>query len=1296
MRFARGLLIVAYGLFTIAAQTLLFREFVTAFEGNDISVGIFFGSWFLWVGLGAVLVRRWDRFAESLLHHIELLFLLYIPAFAVQLLLITHVRELAGVASYDLMSVQTVVLWALVVNGPVSLITGVLFPVACRWVEQSRAFAVSRVYILEAVGSFAGGLAVTLLLAWYVHPVRVFLVLVVGLLSAVFIASLAARRKTPLAISLTLVVLAVAAALAGIDGRLAQRLQALKWGKLLSREAFRGAFHTAQAEYLYGQQGGQWIVMRDGGVCEVLPNEEDSGRTAAIALCQNPQAQRVLVVGSSLAVCRRFLALPQVEEVAWTHPDPEYVRRLPEFVPREFAVNDKRFRPVADEVRRSLKNTADRFDVVVVSLADTGSLAFNRYYTLEFYEQVKASLRAGGLLAVSIPGGENVMGAELAGLGASVRMTLSEVFPNLVLVPGEQTWLIASQGQGLTGDPAILRDRFAAIEGSETIFPPVGLLSVYLPDRAALALQAYEKVDLPGELLVNRDSRPLTHLYGLLLAARQSGASVTRFVRLLVVGGWLPFIVPVLVFAALRMWAMARRGSHGGNASSFDGAFLVFSTGWVSIAMVIILMYLYETHFGSLYLHIGVISSLFMVGLTVGALAARRLIGAVQEERTPDHDRVRVLLVVILSIHAAVLAAIAVGSVGNWSANPGHGLFAFAFVLSGLCCGGYWPVAAAQLATGSFNPGEAGSRLETADHLGACLGGLVTSLLMVPVLGIKVSLLVLIGLVLANVPGPVAGLCRRDLRVAAREELGLRQAGYVLFGVCLCVVACSNLLARTGARLQPNLPEFAVQALAGESPVRQASAALKDSGRRASYFTIVDDQQQPAGYLFSSADFAPEARGFGGRFNLAVRVDASGSLMDFFIVRSNETPSYLDLLAGWFDTLKGKALFDREPFAGVDSVTGATVSSEAIVDALQESGRRFAADVLARTPPAGEESRTSARSQPAYLPDAAALYLIAAFVLALIVSHRGGFRSRLVILLLTFIAGGIVLNAQYSSEQIVTLLSFDAPVVKLSGVFLLVVGVPVLVLLFGNLYCGYVCPFGAAQELLGYVLPRRFRPNPVREEMQAARFVKYAVLAVLVVAFFVSLDRRTLAGDPLSSVFSLRSGLSSWPAWMWGVAAAALVGSLFYSRFWCRYLCPVGAFLSLLNHARPLRRLVPAKWFGKCEFGLTASDHLDCLYCDRCRHPATQAVAAPSAKCEESKRATFVRPLVVGAVLVGLFVAALAVSQFRQVMPLILEEPVATVGAGGQPRDVDIKQIRTLIEQGRLSDKKAEYYSEIE
>jgi hypothetical protein len=168
---------------------------------------------------------------------------------------------------------------------------------------------------------------------------------------------------------------------------------------------------------------------------------------------------------------------------------------------------------------------------------------------------------------------------------------------------------------------------------------------------------------------------------------------------------------------------------------------------------------------------------------------------------------------------------------------------------------------------------------------------LATSLLAVPILGTKTSLLVLAGLLLANVPAAAMALCQREPAASTDESLALSRAGYVLFGIVSCVVICSNVLARAGAQWQPTLPEYAVRALAGEKLTRQVSAPLKNSGKQATYFAITDIEQKPAGYLFSSADLAPEVRGFGGRLNLAIHVDASGKLVDFLVVRSSETPS---------------------------------------------------------------------------------------------------------------------------------------------------------------------------------------------------------------------------------------------------------------------------------------------------------------------------------------------------------------------------------------------------------------------
>jgi Na+-translocating ferredoxin:NAD+ oxidoreductase RnfG subunit len=707
-------------------------------------------------------------------------------------------------------------------------------------------------------------------------------------------------------------------------------------------------------------------------------------------------------------------------------------------------------------------------------------------------------------------------------------------------------------------------------------------------------------------------------------------------------------------------------------------------------------MYLYQTQFGSLYLHIGVISSVFMVGMTIGAITIRHLLANKAEENA-FKVRPELLVFAMIAAQAIILAAIASFPTGNWT----HVVFAVAFVLCGLCAGGYFPLAASQLADAGFETGAVGSKLETADHLGASVGGLMTGLILVPVLGAKTTLFVFIALMLVNVPSAALKMYKAEkICSATTVSFRLRRFGYALFGIGLSVILCSNLLAAASARLRPLLPQHTAQALAGQLSLEQRTAIGQD-GARINYFTVYKEVEEAAGYIFSSEELAPEVRGFGGRINLAVYVDIAGKLINFHIVRSNETPGYLTLLSQWRGGLKGRELFEAEPFAGVDAVSGATVSCEAIVSALEVSAHRFASQVLGRSVQTGAEATVR---RAGYLPDAQGIYLICAFVIVLIVVYRGGFWSRLVVLGLNVVVGGIILNAQYSSEQTATILSLHGPAVGLTGAFLLVVGVPILVMFFGNVYCGYICPFGALQELLGYIVPERFKGAIPLERMRKGRFIKYVVLFVLVMAFFVSRNRTTLVVDPLIEVFAggkIDFWLRTFVRDFWSLAAllvfgAALVGSLFYTRFWCRYLCPVGAFLSLFNNVAILKRYVPAKKLARCEFGLTAKDQMDCIYCDKCRYEAKSILRREtSAGAVYAPAGPIVRYFLPGVLIVAVFVSGVSVRRFLEFMPAGLEQP-AMAASGGEPRDVDLQRIETMIEQGRLSDKEAEFYKKVE
>ena len=164
-------------------------------------------------------------------------------------------------------------------------------------------------------------------------------------------------------------------------------------------------------------------------------------------------------------------------------------------------------------------------------------------------------------------------------------------------------------------------------------------------------------------------------------------------------------------------------------------------------------------------------------------------------------------------------------------------------------------------------------------------------------LGIKVTLFAFILLILTNIPAAIVRMVRQQIVcIADTTALRLRRLGYILFGVSASIVICSNLLVAAASKLSPSLPQYAAQSLAGQLWLEPASAVVSEGGKKTSYYNVYNVDGKPAGYIFSSQDLAPEITGFGGKMNLAVYVDTAGKLISFQILRSNETPSYLDSL----------------------------------------------------------------------------------------------------------------------------------------------------------------------------------------------------------------------------------------------------------------------------------------------------------------------------------------------------------------------------------------------------------------
>ncbi|MCB1310983.1 MAG: 4Fe-4S binding protein [Sedimentitalea sp.] len=255
-------------------------------------------------------------------------------------------------------------------------------------------------------------------------------------------------------------------------------------------------------------------------------------------------------------------------------------------------------------------------------------------------------------------------------------------------------------------------------------------------------------------------------------------------------------------------------------------------------------------------------------------------------------------------------------------------------------------------------------------------------------------------------------------------------------------------------------------------------------------------------------------------------------------------------------------------------------------------------------------------------------------------------RVRLTYLAVTLVWLGWVLNGQLSVVQVVAFVQS-----LLSGfrwetfliepiIFTLWAGVALGLLFWGRgVFCGWLCPFGALQELTNQLAQklgvRQIEVPPALHER--LWIIKYTLfMAILALSFYSMKHALILAEvEPFKTAISMRM-MRAWP--FVAFVLVLLAAGLFIERFYCRYLCPLGAALAIPAklkifdwlHRRPQCGRECRLCETKCTVG--AIDPLgrinpnECVMCLRCqvimydpntcpvlKRRARQAAPAPAA-----------------------------------------------------------------------------------
>jgi len=242
-------------------------------------------------------------------------------------------------------------------------------------------------------------------------------------------------------------------------------------------------------------------------------------------------------------------------------------------------------------------------------------------------------------------------------------------------------------------------------------------------------------------------------------------------------------------------------------------------------------------------------------------------------------------------------------------------------------------------------------------------------------------------------------------------------------------------------------------------------------------------------------------------------------------------------------------------------------------------------------------------------PQALDLVLLVAFLALALISF---FRKSVPLKYVTFVAAvgymGFTKSSLVSVSDVFRLTDLSVPEFKFSlawyAFMLFVVGSTVL---WGRVYCGRVCAFGALTQLMDPILPRKMRVEiPVRIEKHA-NLIKYGVLAGVLAYYLVTKD---VAGpiryaEPFW-MFSLFGTTA-----MWIGLAVLLVATVFVRNLYCRFLCPVGAALGIISNLTVFR----IKRWSECK---------TCKICERtCEWGAIRGpkiVASECVRCDDCER----------------------------------------------------------------------------
>jgi spermidine synthase len=730
------LAIIIVGFSSMMSQIILLRELIIIFQGNELTLGIIFSIWLAGTAIGSGVIGKLVKYLTKPLRWFLILQTLFVILLPAVLVFIRLSPGLFQIARGDLMPLPMLFIIPIISLFPMCLIIGFSYTLCCsiyHTLSKETTGAIIQTYLLEALGAGFASFIVSIVLLKYLAAYQ--FITIIFLLNIFMVAWLnyLDRRKT-LLISILLVIIAV-----GTSTFFLPRVDRFSLTYLWKGFELITLKNTVYGNIEVTKYDSSISFYENGTVLFTSPDPLSSEEAVHFALLEHPQPQSVLLIGGGIGgALEQVLFHPSVERVDYVELDPEIIKLGRKYLPlsNTKVLQDKRVHVWIRDGRLFLKQTNNRYDVVIVNLPEPKTILLNRFYSYEFYKELLPRMSSNGIVSFGITSSENVIGADLANFLGCLYATMNKVFAEVVLIPGDTNHFIACVNKNiLTSDVKTLVDRL-----QQRQLPTIYFREYYLPYRLSpdRIEYLYTRIAEQKSPRINYDLKPVGNFYNLVVWTTYFNQRIKNIFLFFDKIGW-QGIYSILFIILITFLIIQWRQPDQSKKFRLSLVSSVMMIGFTNISLEVIIILGFQAIYGYAYFQVALIFSCMMMGLALGSYLSSH-----EFRKSPDPlVKYRVIQSVVV-VFPLILIFILINA-NHYAQHPWltQIIFLSITVIAGLIAGVqfslanrlYWKIKPLIEQT-------AGS-VYAFDLAGACLGSLLTSLLFIPILGVIQSCVVI-------------------------------------------------------------------------------------------------------------------------------------------------------------------------------------------------------------------------------------------------------------------------------------------------------------------------------------------------------------------------------------------------------------------------------------------------------------------------------------------------------------------------------------------------------------------------